>query len=302
MKNHMGACIAPSAGESMESEGKPGMNVRNLRELLDGVRRGDTPVEAALERLRALPFDDMGHTKLDLHRELRRGHPEAIYCAGKTAGQVVEIARRMAGAGQNVLMTRLTPEQRAALQAAFPGEPIDYNELARTAFWLCNPIVQKNGIVAVACAGTSDIPVAEEAAVTARAYGSKVETFYDCGVAGIHRLLAVRELLDRARVIVVVAGMEGALASAVAGLMRAPIIAVPTSIGYGASFGGLAALLSMLNSCSPGVAVVNIDNGYGAGLMADMINTLGEASSPSSPSSASAASSASSGSASSPAP
>jgi len=253
------------------------MNPDTLRDLLVAVQSGDLNVEEALGRLRDLPFADLGHTKLDLHRELRRGQPEAIFCSGKTPEQVVAIARRMAESGQTLLMTRVSSEQQVALSRALPDAPLDYNSQARTIVWQQRPPRQKSGTVAVVCAGTSDVPVAEEAAVTAETFGSPVQRLFDCGVAGIHRLFAHRQTIDDARVIIVCAGMEGALASVVAGIVRVPVIAVPTSVGYGASFHGLAALLAMLNACSPGISVVNIDNGYGAGCLADMINGLAEA-------------------------
>lgn len=257
------------------------MNPDLLRELLTQLQTGEVDVDTALTRLRDLPFADLGHTKVDLHRELRRGQPEGIFCAGKTPEQVVAIARRMGESGQTLLMTRVTPEQREALARELPDAPLDYNPQARTIVWKQRDPRMKSGTVAVVCAGTSDIPVAEEAAVTAEAFGSPVQRVFDCGVAGIHRLFANRETLDAARVIIVCAGMEGALASVVAGIVRVPVIAVPTSVGYGASFHGLAALLAMLNACSPGISVVNIDNGYGAGCLADMINALAEPQSPS---------------------
>lgn len=249
------------------------MTPEALRELLEQVRRGTTPVDAALEHLRDLPYADLGHTKLDLHRHLRRGQPEAIFGQGKTAEQVCSIAGRLASSGQNVLVTRATPEHAEALRTLYPNEPIEYHSAARLILWRRAPVAAKSGIVAVVCAGTTDMPVAEEAALTAQAFGNHVERIYDVGVAGIHRLLAHRDRLVAARVLIVVAGMEGALPSVVAGLVRAPVIAVPTSVGYGANFHGLSALLTMLNSCSPGIAVVNIDNGFGAGCLADLINT-----------------------------
>lgn len=252
------------------------MKTEAIRQLLDEVRQGLVTTDEAMNRLRDLPFADLGHTKLDLHRELRRGQPEAIFCAGKTIEQLLAIVRRMAESGQNILMTRVTDAQREALVATFPDAPLEVHDAARLVFWCQKAVPRKTGRVAVVCAGTSDIPVADEAAITARAFGSPTDCLYDLGVAGIHRILAHRSVLDAARVLVVVAGMEGALASVVGGMVRVPVIAVPTSIGYGASFHGLAALLAMLNSCSPGVSVVNIDNGYGAGCLADMINGLAE--------------------------
>ncbi len=247
------------------------MNPQELRDLLRAVRDGHEDVEAAYKRLVKLPFEDLGFAHVDHHRELRRGYGEAIFCAGKTVEQVVEIAKRMAAYGHtNVLATRASA---AALEALAGAVPVELHPDAGLA--IINPTpVQAVGLVCVCSAGTSDIPVAEEAALTASCAGSRVERVYDVGVAGIHRLLSHRELLEQANAVVAVAGMEGALASVIGGLVACPVVAVPTSIGYGASLGGIAALLSMLNSCSPGVAVVNIDNGFGAGYMANLINHL----------------------------
>ena len=249
------------------------MNHDDLRQMLQEVREGSLDLEAAAARLERLPYDDLGFARIDNHRLLRRGRAEAIFCAGKTTAQVVAIAERMIDYGhQNILATRATPEVLAALLAAVPVRVHDDVSLA-----IVNPVdVPPVGHVCVCTAGTSDIPVAEEAALTAECSGSHVERLFDVGVAGIHRLLDKQETLARANAVVAVAGMEGALASVIGGLVRCPVIAVPTSVGYGASFGGIAALLSMLNSCSPGVSVVNIDNGFGAGYQASTINQMAE--------------------------
>jgi NCAIR mutase (PurE)-related protein len=238
--------------------------------LLTRVRDGDLSVDEALAEMRHLPAITLGHSTVDTHRPLRTGVAEIIFCERKTTEQVAEIVEAMAVAGQNVLGTRVPPEMAEALCEQFPE--LEHSALARTIFLRMHAVEVKSGLVAVVCAGTSDLPVAEEAAVTLRALGNPVEVASDVGVAGIHRLLDRREMLDRARVIIAVAGMEGALPSVVAGLVSAPVIAVPTSVGYGASFGGLAALLAMLNSCAGGVGVVNIDNGVGAALLAHAIN------------------------------
>jgi len=247
------------------------MNDRDLRQLLVQVQEGRVDLEHAVARLSQMPFENIGHTQIDHQRALRRGHPEAIFCAGKTTEQVIEIAERMVAYGHtNVLATHARPEVLEALASRVPVRSYPAASLA-----VLNPVEPEGlGFVCVCTGGTSDMPVAEEAAITDTYSGSKVERLYDVGVAGIHRLLAKSEVLGRANVIVVVAGMEGALASVVAGLVRCPVIAVPTSIGYGASLGGIAALLSMLNSCSPGVSVVNIDNGFGAGYQANLINLM----------------------------
>ncbi len=251
------------------------MNTADVRALLEGVRDGSAEIDVALARLSTLPYEGLDFARIDHHRELRRGYGEAIFCAGKTNDQVVEIGRRMVAGGQtNVLATRATPALLSELEQSLPVRVHREAGLA-----VINPVpVEATGLVCVCTAGTSDIPVAEEAAITAECHGSQTERLYDVGVAGIHRLFAHLELLRRARVVVAVAGMEGALASVVGGLVACPVIAVPTSVGYGASLGGIAALLSMLNSCSPGVSVVNIDNGFGAGYLANVINQMdGEA-------------------------
>ncbi|HEY3398534.1 MAG TPA: nickel pincer cofactor biosynthesis protein LarB [Armatimonadota bacterium] len=238
-----------------------------LRQLLEQVAGGQVPVEAAVERLRQLPYEDLGHTKVDHHRALRTGFPEVVYCPGKTCAQVAEIVAALYRESDVVLATRAEAETYAAVLEQVPEA--EYREVARI-IWVGQPR-PRTGTVAVVSAGTSDIPVAEEAAVTAEAAGVTVERVYDVGVAGLHRLLHQVSSLRQAAAIVVVAGMEGALASVVGGLVDTPVIGVPTSIGYGASFQGVAALLGMLNSCATGVAVVNIDNGFAAGYFAALL-------------------------------
>jgi hypothetical protein len=247
------------------------MDRETVRRLLDAVAGGDLPVAEAMERLRGLPYADLSFAKVDLHRSLRSGAPESVFCPGKTPAQVVEIVTRLAEHHPNVLATRVTPEVAAAVAAA--GLPHRHHVDARVVVVRPEP-TREVGLIAVVSAGTADLPVAEEAAVTAEALGNRVERAWDCGVAGLHRLLDQRHLLNEANVIVVVAGMEGALPSVVGGLVDRPVIAVPTSVGYGASFGGITALLAMLNSCAPGVSVVNIDNGFGAACQASRINHL----------------------------
>ncbi len=233
-----------------------------LRDLLDAVARGALDTDGALERLRHFPHEDVGVAKIDHHRVLRQGHTEAILGSHKTPEQVVRIAEGLAAAHGGFLVTRVTADQSILLSQRFPGVRLD--PIARTAWLPPARPAESLGRIAVVTAGTSDIPVAEEAAVTAEAFGGTVERVFDVGVAGLHRLLSSRHHLDQAEVVIVVAGMEGALPSVVGGLVPMPVIAVPTSVGYGASFGGLAALLGMLNSCADGVTVVNIDNGFGA--------------------------------------
>ena len=247
------------------------MDHEKLRALFRDVADGKVPVEQALERLRDLPYVDVHFAKVDTHRALRSGAPEAVFCQGKTAEQIVGIVTRLAAHHANVLATRAVPDVAAAIDAA--GLPCRYHAEARVVVVRPEPTAEV-GLVAVVSAGTADIPVAEEAAVTAEALGNRVERAHDCGVAGLHRLLDQRHLLTEAHVIIVVAGMEGALPSVVGGLVDRPVIAVPTSVGYGTSFGGLTALLAMLNSCASGVSVVNIDNGYGAACQASLINHL----------------------------
>ncbi|MDE3103603.1 MAG: nickel pincer cofactor biosynthesis protein LarB [Acidobacteriota bacterium] len=244
------------------------MTPNALLELLAQVQRGELAADAAAERLASLPFEDLGHTKVDHHRTLRNGLPEVIYAAGKTPAQTAEIFAAMAARGADVLATRVSPEAAAAVLAAVPHA--QHHALAR-AVTLRQSTQAPRGHVAVLCAGTSDLPVAEEAALTAELFGTTVVRHFDVGVAGLHRLLSVRDTLREAHAVIVCAGMEGALPSVVGGLVGVPVLAVPTSVGYGASFAGAAALLGMLNSCSPNVSVVNIDNGFGAAYIATMI-------------------------------
>ncbi len=248
------------------------MNSESIRKLFEQVRKGTVSPDDAVARLRHMPFEDLGFAKVDHHRALRAGMPEVILGAGKTPAQVAEIFARLAKQGGNVLATRANEKQFAAVKKKV--RRVEYHELARAIVLQRDPVTYGKGIIAVVSAGTSDIPVAEEAVVTAEIMGNEVEHFYDVGVAGIHRLLANREALTKARVVIVCAGMEGALPSVVGGLVGVPVIAVPTSIGYGASFKGIAALLGMLNSCASNVSVVNIDNGFGAGYVASLINRL----------------------------
>jgi NCAIR mutase (PurE)-related protein len=248
------------------------LNASSIRKLFEQVRRGQLSPDAAVAQLRHLPFEDVGFAKVDHHRALRAGFPEVVLAEGKTAQQVGEIFARLARHGTNVLATRATRVQFTAVARRVLGA--EYHELARAIVLRQDRKKYGKGKIAVVSAGTGDIPVAEEAVVTAEIMGNQVEHLYDVGVAGIHRLLAHRGTLTRARVVIVCAGMEGALPSVVGGLVRVPVIAVPTSIGYGASFEGLAALLGMLNSCASNVSVVNIDNGFGAGYVAAMINRL----------------------------
>jgi NCAIR mutase (PurE)-related protein len=247
------------------------MDPDRLRALLALVQAGTLSPDEALERLRRLPFEDLGFARVDTHRALRSGSPETVYCEGKTPDQIVRILGRLVEHHRNVLATRAGEAVHAAAAAA--GLPVRYHCEAR--LLVANPEpVEGVGLIAVVSAGTSDLPVAEEAAVTAEVRGNRVERIYDAGVAGLHRLLASHPLLLEANAIVVVAGMEGALASVVGGLVDRPVIGVPTSVGYGVSQGGLAALLTMLATCVPGVAVVNIDNGFGGACLADRINKL----------------------------
>lgn len=248
------------------------MDQEQLRSLFEQVRDGAMDIDAAMVRMRHMPYEDLGFAKIDHHRALRHGIPEVIFAKGKTPDQVVEIARRLLENAHNVLITRADRECAAAVTSALPGA--DYAPLSGSIRFWRDRTVHGKGRIMVVCAGTSDMPVAEEAQVTAEVMGNEVESIYDIGVAGIHRLMSNRERLSEARVIVVCAGMEGALPSAVGGLVSCPVIAVPTSVGYGASFHGLAALLGMLNSCASNVTVVNIDNGFGAGYVASLINRL----------------------------
>ena len=246
------------------------MTSSDLLKLLGDVERGALTPDAAAQRLATLPFEDLGHARVDHHRSLRTGLPEVVFAAGKTAEQTVAIFTSLAADGVDVLATRTNPATAQAILQRHPSAV--HNELARTVALRQSPNPPDGqGHVAVICAGTSDLPVAEEAAVTAETFGARVTRLYDVGVAGLHRLLAVRDDLKSAHVVIVCAGMEGALPSVVGGLVAVPVIAVPTSVGYGASFGGATALLGMLNSCSPNVTVVNIDNGFGAAYTAVLI-------------------------------
>ena len=244
------------------------MTEQRLRELLDAVRSGRVSVDDGVAELRGLPFEDLGFAKVDHHRALRQRFGEVIFCQGKTTEQIVAIVQRMLDKGAPILATRATPEVFGAIREIAPDA--SHHEAARivTIAPQAPPDDEGDEEILVVCAGTADIPVAEEAAVTAESMGFRVGRLHDVGVAGIHRLLEYRDRLLAAQIMIVVAGMDGALASVVGGLVRCPLIAVPTSVGYGASFGGLAALLTMLNSCAAGVAVVNIDNGFGAGMFA----------------------------------
>jgi hypothetical protein len=250
------------------------MNEKRLREILLDIQGNRLGMDEGVKKLKQLPFDDLGFAKIDSHRELRRGFPEVVYCEGKTKEQVVAIVGNLAAkADHNILATRASREVYEAMAVEVAGS--EYHDIARLII-IRRGIQKKRGCIVVISAGTSDMPVAEEAALSAEAMGNRVERIYDAGVAGIHRLLNYRDKLLAARVLIVVAGMEGALPSVVAGLVDKPVIAVPTSVGYGASFGGLAALLAMLNSCVGGISVVNIDNGFGAGYQAGLINKLGD--------------------------
>jgi NCAIR mutase (PurE)-related protein len=248
------------------------MNTDGLKTLLEQVRSGDIPVDKALDTLKDLPYADLGYAMVDHHRTLRSGHPETIFGPGKTVSQIVGIAQRLLEKDVNIMVTRAERQVYDALKTIC--DRVEYHEAARIVVMNRMPVTPTRTTILVMCAGTSDIPVAEEAAVTAETMGNRVERLTDVGVAGIHRLLSNREKIQAASVLVVVAGMDGALPSVAAGLTDKPVIAVPTSIGYGASFGGLAALLTMLNSCANGVTVVNIDNGYGAGYAASVINRI----------------------------
>jgi len=247
-----------------------------LRDLLQDVQSGRLTLEAAHERilqvLRQAPFEDLGFARVDHHRRVRQGFPEVVFGPGKSPDQIAAIAARIVGAGESLLVTRTTPEAFAAVRAVLPDA--QFHDLARTITLRVGIPSPGRGPVLIAAAGTADLPVAEEAAITADMMGNVVERIYDVGVAGLHRLLAEHARLIAAHVVIVVAGMEGALPSVIGGLVDVPVIAVPTSVGYGASFGGLTALLAMLNSCASGISVVNIDNGFGAAAIASSINHL----------------------------
>jgi len=246
------------------------VNASKLRTLLSKVQSGEVPVEDALKQLRSLPFDDLGFAKVDHHRQLRCGFPEVIFGEGKTPEQVAEIAQKIVDGGGDLLVTRASEPAYEAVLRTVPKA--SYETAGRCITFRQSRVLQSKGSVLIITAGTSDIPVGEEARITAEMMNNRVRVLYDVGVAGIHRLLVHRDEIFEANVIVVVAGMEGALASVVGGLADRPVIAVPTSVGYGASFGGLAPLLTMLNSCAAGVCVVNIDNGFGAGYIASLVN------------------------------
>jgi NCAIR mutase (PurE)-related protein len=249
------------------------MNVDHLKKLLEGVRQGKIKVERALQELKTLPFEEIDCATIDHHRPLRQGVPETIFGDGKTAAQVISIMEKIGGKKNNILVTRLDRKKVAPIKRAFPRAR--YYPQSRTLTLLNHPVkIIGRGTILVVSAGTSDIPVAEEAIVTAQIMGNRVDHLYDVGVAGIHRLMSQKEKLMSAHVLIVVAGMEGALPSVVGGLVDHPVIAVPTSVGYGSNFGGITPLLAMLNSCAAGISVVNIDNGYGAAHVASLINRL----------------------------
>ena len=250
------------------------MGEQEIFKLLEAVSKGSLSAAEALKKLKDLPYENLGFARVDHHRQLRQGFPEVIFCQGKTEEQVVSVFESLAASGNTVLATRAGAALYEAVKKQFPAAV--YHAQARAIVLSAAEEKEPGGLVAVITAGTADIPVAEEAALTATLLGSRVEKLYDVGVAGLHRLLDNLAVINKARAIVVVAGMEGALASVVGGLAACPVVAVPTSVGYGANFGGLAPLLTMLNSCATGVAVVNIDNGFGAGYMAALINQAGE--------------------------
>lgn len=258
----------PAEFEQPTLRADPRMTPDSILQLLESIQSGETTPADALSRLSRLPFEDTGFAKIDHHRSLRLGLPEVIYAAGKSPEQVADIFARMAQTGGSVIATRAGVDAFAAVKEAVPGA--EYHQVARVIGLSAASPQPPAGRIAVVCAGTSDLPVAEEAAVTAGYLGLEVDRIVDVGVAGLHRILSQSDVLSRARVVIVCAGMEGALPSVVGGLVAAPVIAVPTSVGYGAAFGGVAALLGMLNSCSPNVCVVNIDNGFGAAYVAAM--------------------------------
>lgn len=246
------------------------MNQQEIKELLEQVKQGEVTVEEATQSIKKLPFEDIGYAKVDHHRHIRNGYPEVIYCENKATEHIYGIMETMVQRGTNILATRASEEVYEAVKELAPH--MEYNALARIITVIQTPPKKSQGSILVMTAGTADIAVAEEAAITAEMLGNKVERLFDVGVAGIHRLLSHLTLLQEASVIVTVAGMEGALASVVGGLVECPVIAVPTSVGYGANFGGVSALLTMLNSCASGIGVVNIDNGFGGGYLASTIN------------------------------
>ena len=249
------------------------MNKEFIKSILEKVKQEELSIDEALERLKTLPFEDIGFARIDHHRELRRGFPEIIFCEGKTISQIKTIAQKLWKRGNLIVATRASKEVYQAIGEIVP-EVIYYPEARIVAGGKAKPVVNKKKFILVISAGTGDIPVAEEAKVISQLMGNKVETLYDVGIAGFHRILEEKNLLIKANVLIVVAGMEGALPGLVGGLVDKPVIAVPTSIGYGASFSGISALLGMLNSCSPGIGVINIDNGFGAGYFASLINNM----------------------------
>lgn len=248
------------------------MNKTTIQYILEAIEKGEMKADDAFIKLKDLPFTDIGHTKIDNHRSLRNGYPEVIYGEHKTVGQVVDIFQAMLKHQSNILATRISAEIAAKVSEICPTAT--HNSTARTLFYEHEPLDKTESAIVIVTAGTADLPVAEEAKVTAQALGNKVTLVADVGVAGIHRLFASINVIRHARVVIVIAGMEGALASVIAGLVEIPVIAVPTSVGYGANFGGLSALLAMLTSCANGVTVVNIDNGFGAAFAASQINHL----------------------------
>lgn len=248
------------------------MTTEEIKRILEEVKNQNISIDSALDKLRDLPFEDVGFAKIDHHRELRTGYPEVIFCAGKTTPQVVKIVEMMFEKGNNILGTRANIDVYKAVADKFPQA--SYNEMARAFIIKQTETQLTESYISVVTAGTADIPVAEEAAATAEIFGNRVERIFDVGVAGIHRLYHRLDLIRGGKVIIAVAGMEGALPSVLGGLVSKPVIAVPTSVGYGANFHGLSALLTMLNSCASGVSVVNIDNGFGAGYIASMINKI----------------------------
>jgi NCAIR mutase (PurE)-related protein len=248
------------------------MAPEEIKKILEDVKTGKASIEVAMDRLRDLPFEDVNFAKIDHHRELRTGYPEVILCAGKTTEHILKIIAMMHAKGNNILATRATPELFTAVSNQFSEST--YNEAAKTIVIKQKTIEPPDTYISIVTAGTADIPVGEEAAVTAELFGNRVERIYDVGIAGIHRLYQRLDLIRGGKVIIAIAGMEGALPSVIGGLVDKPIIAVPTSVGYGANFQGLSALLTMLNSCSAGISVVNIDNGFGAGYIASMINRM----------------------------
>jgi hypothetical protein len=248
------------------------MAPEEIKKILEDVKTGKSSIEAAMNRLRDLPFEDVNFAKIDHHRELRTGYPEVILCSGKTTEQILKIIAMMYAKGTNILATRATPELFTTVSDKFSEST--YNEAAKAIVIKQKTIEPPDTYISIVTAGTADIPVGEEAAVTAEVFGNRVERIYDVGVAGIHRLYQSLDVIRGGKVIIAIAGMEGALPSVIGGLVDKPIIAVPTSVGYGANFQGLSALLTMLNSCSAGISVVNIDNGFGAGYIASMINRM----------------------------